>query len=212
LPQKDAPAAPKFDPEKHPLLKKNTEKVEPVKPVVFTSGSHCEAQWVDRLWYKAVVLTVLGSAADPKYHVKFPEYNETCTVDSNSIRPLVNEKKRKAEVSVATPPVAPAANSPHVISGPASINPDAVAVKQKDGPEAEGPTNRRKIGSRKALERKESDWKKFLSKGPGKQIKQKDSMFRSGTGVNSRGMSYNTHYQSSQANALQSVSLAQELA
>ena len=97
LPQKDATTAPKFDPEKHPLLKKNTEKVEPVKPVVFTSGSHCEAQWSDRLWYKAVVLTVLGSAADPKYHVKFPEYNETCTVGSNAIRPLVNEKKRKAE-------------------------------------------------------------------------------------------------------------------
>ena len=34
LPQKDATTTPEFDPEKHPLLKKNTEKVEPVKALI----------------------------------------------------------------------------------------------------------------------------------------------------------------------------------
>jgi survival-of-motor-neuron-related-splicing factor 30 len=187
LPQSAAPTAPKFDPEKHPLLKKATEKLEPAKPVVFTSGSVCEAQWVDRAWYKATVLTVLGSSSDPKYHVRFAEYEETATVDRHAIRPIYNEKKRKAEAAPAPPPAPTAPSSPYVISGPASINPSAVAAKKEAVPENATPANRRVIGSRKALERKGQEWKKFLSKGPGKQVAKKDSMFRSGTGVNSRG-------------------------
>ncbi|KAF2657886.1 hypothetical protein K491DRAFT_703150 [Lophiostoma macrostomum CBS 122681] len=186
LPQSAAPTVPKFDPEKHPLLKKVTEKLEPAKPVVFSSGSVCEAQWVDRAWYKATVLTVLGSASDPKYLVRFTEYEETATVDRNAIRPVFNEKKRKAEPVPAPLPAPSATNSPYVISGPASINPSAVAAKKEPVSETAVPTNRRVIGSRKALERKGTEWKKFLSKGPGKQVAKKDSMFRSGTGVNSR--------------------------
>jgi survival-of-motor-neuron-related-splicing factor 30 len=188
LPKKPEPAAPKFDVEKHPLLKKTVEKVEPAKPVVFNAGDMCEAQYTDRLWYKAKVQTVLGSASDPKYHVRFLDYKDSyLTIGRDSIRPIVNEKKRKADAP--TPPsVTPAAASPHVISGPASVNPNAVATKKETEADASAPTNRRKIGGSKALERKTSNWKNFQSKGPGKQFAKKDSMFRSGTTVNSRGM------------------------
>ena len=187
LPKKPEPATPKFDPEKHPLLKKNAESTEPAKPVVFNAGDLCEAQWTDRQWYKAKVQTVLGSTSDPKYHVRFVEYPDTLTVGREAIRPQYNEKKRKADAAPATAPAAPPVNSPHVISGPASINPNAVAANKEASAETNPPTNRRKIGGNKALERKEANWKSFMSKGPGKSFAKKESMFRSGTTVNSRG-------------------------
>jgi survival-of-motor-neuron-related-splicing factor 30 len=194
LPKIPEPAVPKFDPEKHPLLKTVTEKVEPVKPVNFNAGDVCEAQWKDKLWYKVKVQTVLGSASDPKYHVRFLDYKDsTLTVGRDSIRPIVNEKKRKAEAAPATPTVASITNSPHVISGPASVNPDALAGKKEGGPDADVPTKRMKIGGHKALERKKGDWKDFLGKGAGKQVAKKESMFRTGTGVNSRGMYHVSH-------------------
>ncbi|KAF2020981.1 hypothetical protein BU24DRAFT_404043 [Aaosphaeria arxii CBS 175.79] len=179
------PAAPKFDPEKHPMLRKAVEKVEPAKPVNFNTGDICEVLWTDKSWYRAKVQTVLGSVSDPKYRIRFLEYEESITVGRDSIRPLPNEKKRKAEVAtVPTPP--PVAQSPHVISGPASINPEALAAKKDPAPDNAAPPPRRKIGGHKALERKANDWKAFTTKGVGKQIGKKDSMFRSGTTVNSR--------------------------
>lgn len=188
LPKQAEPAAPKFDPEKHPLLKKVTDKVEPAKPITFNAGDLCEAQWTDKQWYKVKVQTVLGSASDPKYHVRFIDYKDsTLTVGRDSVRPLVSEKKRKAEVAPPTPTVATASSSPHVISGPASINPNTLAAKKEGTPDTSVPVNRRKIGGNKALERKANDWKNFTSKGKGKVIAKKESMFRSGTSVGSRG-------------------------
>lgn len=191
LPKKPEPAAPKFDPEKHPLLKKATEKTEPAKPVTFSAGDICEAQWNDRQWYKVKVQTVLGSASDPKYHVRFLDYKDsTSTVGRESIRPLVNEKKRKAD-AVPTPPSTTATSSPHVISGPASINPQAMAAKQGAAQDADGAGKpRKKLGSGKALERKMSSWQEFQKKGPGKALTKKESQFRTGQGPNSRGMYY----------------------
>lgn len=185
LPSKPAPAAPKFDPEKHPILRKAFEKVEPAKPVVFNPGDICEVIWSrDKAWYKAKVQTVLGSASNPKYLVRFVDYDDTVTVGSEEIRPI-ESKKRKADGPPAsvTPPVV---HSPHVISGPASINPEALAAKRLAAPDTSVPINRRPIGSKKALERKASSWKDFMSKGAGKQIGKKESMFRSGTTVGSK--------------------------
>lgn len=177
---------PKFDPEKHPLLRKATEKNEPVKAVVFNTGDICEALWSDKQWYKAKIQTILGAASAPKYHVKFVEYDESMTVDRDAIRPLMSKRKREAEAAPAPPPSAVSAtNSPHVISGPASINPDAQRAKQES--EEKVIPNKRTIGSTKALGNRVSNWKDWNSKGVGKKIAKKESMFRSGTTVDSRG-------------------------
>lgn len=190
LPKKPEPEAPKFDPEKHPLLKKAAENAEPAKPIVFNVGDMCEAQWTDRQWYKAKVQMVLGSASAPKYNVRFVDYQDSLTVDRDAIRPLitVNEKKRKAEAAApTTPTVIPATSSSTVLSGPASINPNAMAAKKEPAPQASGQEKKRKIGGSKALERKAQNWNSFLSKGVGKKVAQKESMFRSGTAAGSKG-------------------------
>ncbi|KAF2277151.1 uncharacterized protein EI97DRAFT_432765 [Westerdykella ornata] len=185
LPKPVEPAAPKFDPEKHPLLKKASEKVESEKPVTFNAGDMCEAQWTDGRFYKAKVQTVLGSVSDPKYHVRFIDYKDSSsTVGRDAIRPLYSDRKRKADGAPATPTAAPATSSPHVISGPASMNPKAVA--NDAGKDTSVPINRRKIGGNKALERKQTSWQEFTKKGPGKSITKKESMFRTGEGLNSR--------------------------
>ncbi|KAF2706247.1 hypothetical protein K504DRAFT_459548 [Pleomassaria siparia CBS 279.74] len=176
---------PKFDPEKHPLLKKAVEKAEPVKAVVFNTGDICEALWTDKQWYKAKIQTILGAASAPKYHVKFIEYDDSMTVDRDAIRPLINKRKREPETAPSTPTVVPTTSSPHVISAPASINPDAQRVNQAS--EAGKPIpHKRTIGSNKALGNRVDSWKNWNSKGVGKKIAKKDSMFRSGTTVNSR--------------------------
>jgi survival of motor neuron-related-splicing factor 30 len=193
LPKASEPTAPKFDPEKHPLLKKPAEDAETAQPIRFNPGDLCEARWTDRQWYKAKVQTVMGSSAAPKYLVRFVDYDETMTVDRDAVRPLYSERKRKAESALAPPtappaPVAtPTTSSPHVISGPASLNPEAMAKKKDPEIDTSVPINRRKIGSKKALERKANAWESFISKGPGKKIVNKDSMFRSGTSVGSKG-------------------------
>ena len=131
--------------------------------------------------------TVLGSSSDPKYLVRFIDYKDsTSTVGRESIRALATDKKRKAD---AVLPAAPATSSPHVISGPASVNPNAVAAKQESAAQTDRPKKNRTIGSNKALEKKMSSWKEFQAKGPGKKVIKKESMFRTGDGINSRGMS-----------------------
>lgn len=185
LPSKPEQSAPKFDPAKHPLLRKANEKVEPAKPVVFHAGDVCEVLWFkDKTWYKAKVQTVLGSASNPKYLVRFVEYDDTVTVGPAEIR-AIESRKRKADAP-PVPVTAPIVDSPHVISGPASINPEALAAKNATEPDTSVPINRRAIGSKKALERKADSWKDFMSKGAGKQIGKKQSMFRSGTSVGSK--------------------------
>lgn len=176
---------PKFDPEKHPLLKKATEKNEPAKPIVFNTGDMCEAMWNDRLWYKAKIQTILGAASAPKYLVKFIEYDDIMTLNRDSIRPFVGKRKREAEAASPSVPAAVSTSSPHVISGPASINPDAQRAKQE--PEEKTVPKKRTIGSTKALGDRVSNWKDWNSKGVGKKFAKKESMFRSGTTVDSRG-------------------------
>ncbi|KAF2744607.1 hypothetical protein M011DRAFT_408211 [Sporormia fimetaria CBS 119925] len=183
LPQKPEPIAPKFDPAKHPLLKKASEKQEPAKPAALNTGDLCEAQWSDRQWYKAKIQTIMGSASDPKYLVRFLDYDDsTLTVGRDSVRPLLNERKRK-EAPTAAPTVGPVVNSPHVISAPAT---KTAATKSNGDADTSAPTNRRKIGGNKALERKMNSWQSFQRKGPGKMVGKKESQFRTGAGPNAR--------------------------
>jgi len=192
LPQAAEPVVPKFDPEKHPLLKKTLEKTEVVQPVVLGTGDMCEAYWrEDRQWFKAKILSILGSASAPKYQVRYIDYGNTATLDRDALRPLQtaqSKRKREEPTPAAAAPTAPVTSTPHVISGPASINPQAQVAKQDVAPE--DPTQKkRKVPNKKALEKTVNNWKNWNSKGVGKKLAQKDSMFRSGTTVDSRGES-----------------------
>lgn len=186
LPQAPQPAAPKFDPEKHPLLRKVAEKQEPEKPVTFSPGDMVEAQWTDRSWYKAKIQSVLGSASAPKYLVRFIEYEDSITVDRNAVRPLPSKRKRDPEPAAVPSPAVPVTSTPHVISGPASINPNAQqANKNIVGEEDVKPKSR--IANKGQLKKRQGAWQDFQAK-KGKKIPQKESMFRTSTEAGSRGM------------------------
>lgn len=182
------PAGPKFDPEKHPVLRKALEKQEPEKPVSFSIGDICEAQWTDRSWYKAKIQSILGSVSAPKYLVRFIEYDETMTVDRTAVRPLPTKRKREPD-TVSTPTPAAAVTSPHVISGPATTNPALAAKNTKNTAAAEDMANKRpsRVPTKGALKKRASAWADFQNKVSKKGVTKKESMFRTSTDAGSRG-------------------------
>ncbi|KAF3006543.1 hypothetical protein E8E13_005849 [Curvularia kusanoi] len=184
LPQAPTPAAPKFDPEKHPVLRKAMEKQEPDKPLVLNTGDMCEAQWTDRSWYKAKIQSKLGSASAPKYLVRFLEYDDTLTVDSDRVRPLPNKRKREPEAAAVPSPITPTTSTPHVISGPASINPNAKSTTA--GVALDEPKRVNRVPNKGQLKKSVGNWKDFQSKGVGKKIAKKESMFRTSNAFGSR--------------------------
>lgn len=183
LPQTDAPSAPKFDPAKHPLLRKAVEKQEPEKPVVFSTGDICEAQWTDKSWYKAKIQSVLGSSSAPKYIVRFIDYaDSTLTVERNAVRPLA---KRNPHPEPAAPQSnGPVTSTPHVISGPASVNPNA-ASRTAASTDAE-PKQPSRLPNKGQLKKRASNWQDFQAK-QSKKVPQKESMFRTSTDIGSKG-------------------------
>lgn len=188
LPQASKPDTPKFDPEKHPLLRKTLEKQEPEKVVAFSTGDICEAQWTDKSWYKVKVQSVLGSASAPKYLVRFIEYGDTLTVDRTAIRPLPNKRKQNIDVAPAAQSVTPTASSPHVISGPASVNPGVQAAKNAANG-AEEPAKPSRVPTKGALKKRQSNWNDWQTKLNKKGVTKKESMFRTSTEAGSRGIS-----------------------
>jgi survival-of-motor-neuron-related-splicing factor 30 len=186
LPQGGEPAGPKFDPEKHPLLRKTMEKQEPDKAVAFSTGDIVEAQWTDRSWYKAKIQSILGSVSAPKYLIKFIEYDESLTVDRTAVRPVANKRKRDAEPASAPAPPTPVTSTPHVISGPASMNPNAqAAMNNTVGNDLEKKPSR--IANKQTLKKRQGTWQDFQAQGAKKGIVKKDSMFRTSTTAGSRG-------------------------
>lgn len=182
LPQAPQPAAPKFDPEKHPLLRKATEKQEPEKPMTFSTGDVIEAQWTDRSWYKAKIMSVLGSTSAPKYLVRFADYDDSITVDRDAVRPLPSKRKRDPEPVAAPSPAMPLTSTPHVISGPASMNPNV----QKSIVAEEEVKPKSRIANKGQLKKRQSNWQDFQTK-TSKKMPKKESMFRTSTEAGSRG-------------------------
>ncbi|RAR08980.1 splicing factor spf30 [Stemphylium lycopersici] len=190
LPQTAAsaePAGPKFDPEKHPVLRKAMEKQEPEKAVTFSTGDICEAQWTDRSWYKAKIQSILGSVSAPKYLVRFIEYDDTMTVDRTAVRPLPNKRKREPEAASTPTPAAPVTSSAHVISGPATMNPNAQAAKGAGAPEDAENKKASRVPTKGTLKKRQSAWADFQNKATKKGIAKKESMFRTSTEAGSRG-------------------------
>ncbi|CAO2655580.1 Nn.00g043830.m01.CDS01 [Neocucurbitaria sp. VM-36] len=185
LPQTPEPAVPKFDPEKHPLLRKAVEKQEPEKAVVFSTGEMCEAQWTDKSWYKAKIQSILGSVSAPKYLVRFIEYDDTMTVDRSAVRPLPSKRKRESEPTGPPQPAVPVTSTPHVISGPASINPNAQTTKNSASNETDEPKQASRVPNKGILKKRATNWKEFQAKA-GKKMPKKESMFRTSTEFGSR--------------------------
>ncbi|KAL6158966.1 hypothetical protein ACJQWK_03668 [Exserohilum turcicum] len=183
-------AGPKFDPEKHPVLRKAMEKQEPDKAVSFSIGDMCEAQWTDRAWYKAKIQSILGSVSAPKYLVRFIEYDDTMTVDRAAVRPLATKRKREPEAAAAqaqaTAPSAPATSTSHVISGPATLNPNAQPAQNNGAPEDMAAKKPSRVPTKGTLKKRASAWADFQSKVSKKGIAKKESMFRTSTEAGSR--------------------------
>ncbi|KAH7384589.1 hypothetical protein BKA66DRAFT_417020, partial [Pyrenochaeta sp. MPI-SDFR-AT-0127] len=184
LPETAEPAVPKFDPEKHPLLRKTVEKLEPEKAVVFSTGDMCEAQWTDKSWYKAKIQSILGSVSAPKYLVRFIEYDDTMTVDRSAVRPLPSKRKREPEPAAALSN-APVTSTPHVISGPASINPNAQAARKNTTNDDTEPKQASRVPNKGILKKRANNWNDFQAKA-GKKMPKKESMFRTSTDIGSK--------------------------
>lgn len=185
LPQGPQPEAPKFDPEKHPLLRKTLEKQEPEKAAVFSPGDICEAQWSDKSWYKAKIQSVLGSASAPKYLVRFIDYDENMTVDRTAVRSLPSKRKQNSEAAHTLQTPTTASSSPHVISGPASVNPGLQAAKSAAS-NVDEPVKPSRVPTKGALKKRQSNWQDFQGKLGKKGVTKKDSMFRTSTDAGSR--------------------------
>ncbi|KAF2853051.1 hypothetical protein T440DRAFT_317908 [Plenodomus tracheiphilus IPT5] len=186
LPQTATADVPKFDPEKHPLLRKTIEKQEPEKHVVFTTGDMCEAQWTDKSWYKAKIQSILGSVSAPKYLVRFVEYDDTLTVDRTAVRPLPSKRKREPETAPAPQPAVSVTSTPHVISGPASVNPNAQNAKNSAATDDTQIKPASRVPNKGILKKRASAWNDFQAKASKKGITKKDSMFRTSTDAGSR--------------------------
>lgn len=184
LPKSPEPEAivPKFDPEKHPLLKKTVE--EPEKAVVFATGDMVEAQWSDKSWYKAKIQSVLGSASAPKYLVRFVDYDDTMTIDHSAVRPIQAKRKRDADSGAANPSTASAASSSHIISGAPTVN---LAQTAKTDAIAQEPKKPSRVPTKGTLKKRANAWQDFQSSKTSKKMPKKESMFRTSTDVGSRG-------------------------
>lgn len=152
------------------------------------------AKWVsgDKAFYPARITSITGSKADPIYNVTFKSYGNSETVRSNDIRAMaVDSKKRKAPDSGAATPTPSTPTIPSgsgVISAAANINPDLVRKepsKVGDGPPKPAKIAK-KIKANKELEAGKTKWQDFAAKGKMGKMLKKDSMFRTGEGVNAR--------------------------
>jgi len=125
--------------------------------------------------------------------VTFKSYSTTETLSAQDIKPLSNDRKRKADGMSGAPagPIMP--TNSNVISAAADIDP-ALASQAKKEPSkvSDGPTRPakvpRKVKANKELEAGKSKWQDFASKGKFGKSTKKDSMFRTPEGVNARGM------------------------
>ena len=194
------PVKEKWSKENHPAYqagyrKVDTEEAEPA-PSSFSVNDAVMAKWKsgDKSFYPAKISAITGSSAQPIYVVTFRIDGSTETLRSHDIRPMANEsKKRKADGATGTTPAVSA--TPGVISAGPNIN-AALASQAKepskvsDGPDrpAKAP---RKVKANKELEAGKNKWQEFTMKG-GKmnKVAKKESMFRTGEGVNARGQSF----------------------
>lgn len=205
----------KWSKENHPAYQAGYRKPEaadepesaPV-PSAFAVNDTVMAKWKsgDKAFYPAKISAITGSSSKPIYIVTFRIDGSTDTLQAHEIRHMSNDsKKRKADGAIgssgtssvpnaAANTAAPATSPTGVISAAANIDLALASQVKKepskvsDGPErpAKAP---RKVKANKELEAGKNKWQAFNMKG-GKMTKsgKKESMFRTGEGVNARGL------------------------
>lgn len=177
------------------------EAPPPPPPASFSVNDNVLARWVsgDGAFYPARITSITGSSSNPVYLVSFKSYSTVETLTAKDLRPVSgnDNRKRKADGtsgSSASPSPAPPPH-PNVISAAADINP-ALANQAKKEPSkvGDGPARPakvpRKVKATRELEEGKNKWQDFAAKTKGKgKFGKKESMFRTGEGVNARGMS-----------------------
>ncbi|KAL4964652.1 uncharacterized protein BDV14DRAFT_174498 [Aspergillus stella-maris] len=163
-------------------------------PQSFSVNEHVLARWVsgDNSFYPARITSITGSSSNPVYIVSFKSYQTVESLTAKDLKPIQNSdsRKRKADGSPGSSSNSPAPQPPHasVISAAADINPALANQARKEPSKAtDGPARpskaARKVKANKELEAGKNKWKDFASKT---KIGRKDSMFRTGEGVNAR--------------------------
>ncbi|TLD32400.1 hypothetical protein E2P81_ATG05376 [Venturia nashicola] len=186
--------APKWDVAKHPAYQHQahaTNAVVEESAHVFKVNEKVQARW-KRQYVPGRILSITGSTKDPTFYVSYDGYSETASLKTDDLKPLtvpgnsVASQKRKADDT----PAYPAASTPY-LSAEASIDPTlAEKAKREPSKVSDGPTRPAKIPKKtkntKALEAAKSKWQDFSKGKVGKQVKKKESMFKTGEGVNAR--------------------------
>jgi survival-of-motor-neuron-related-splicing factor 30 len=207
-PAATAPASPppkeKWSRENHPAFKKAApaveEKEEPAA-VTYQVNDTVLAKWVsgDKAFYPARITSITGSSTAPIYIVKFKSYDTTETVRAKDIRPIANKRKADGTPASGTPSngttlspsrsSTPAMASGVIASAAASMYPEGQAAKEAEKAGADGlpKPKAKKIKANKELEAGKNKWQDFNSKSKFGKSHKKDSMFRTGEGVNARG-------------------------
>ncbi|CAI7641937.1 hypothetical protein N7533_011845 [Penicillium manginii] len=173
----------------------NKDEAAPPQPASFNVNEHVLARWVsgDGSFYPARITSITGSANNPVYLVSFKSYATVENLTSKDIRPVQgnDNRKRKADGpsgSSASPSPAPS----NVISAAADINPTLANQARNETPQAGDARPAkvpRKVKATRELEEGKNKWKDFAAKSKGKsksKLGKKDSMFRTGDGVNAR--------------------------
>ncbi|CAG8010216.1 unnamed protein product [Penicillium salamii] len=195
-------AAPKTAPKENRFKNNSFQKADkedaptPAAPASFAVNDNVLARWVsgDNAFYPAKITSMTGSSTNPMYLVSFKSYATVENLTAKDLRPISgsDSRKRKADGtpgSSASPSPAP----PGVISAAADINP-VLATQARSEPSlaSDGPPRPakapRKVKANKELEEGKNKWKDFAAKTKGKgKFGKKESMFRTGEGVNARG-------------------------
>ncbi|KXS99701.1 hypothetical protein AC578_9903 [Pseudocercospora eumusae] len=192
---------PKYDMSKHPKFQTSAADVPPPPPeetrVTFNVGDSVQAKYsADRQWYPATIVAKTGSSSDPVYTVKFTGYNEKEQKRKHEVRPVENNKKRKADSTPAPtnaippppPPVSPKATSHATVISAAPLIDTTALQKKEPSKVSDGPTRMapapKKLKGQKALEKGKSSWNDWQKSGPkkpaigGSTKLKKDSQFR----------------------------------
>ena len=158
---------------------------KPAAPApTFKVNDEVMAKWVsgDKAFYPAKITSVTGSSANPIFTVTFKGYGNTDRLGAADLKQFTHPdtKKRKADESTSSP-------APGVIRSGPNLNANALEL-ENTGDDNTKEKPKKKLKSKGQLEKGRNAWQSF-SKGKMSGLYKKDSMFRTGEGVNAKGTS-----------------------
>jgi len=179
---------PKWDPEALAALRKPTAlALTTATPIVYRVKDKVMAMWKKK-FVPATIMNIMGSAANPKYYVRYEGYSEYATLEGHELKQTESRKRRADDISAG--PSTPVSAS--VISAAAKINSTlADQVKKEPAKANDGPVRPKKMAKKlattKKLDANKSNWQAFTAGKTGGKVAKKESMFRTGDGFNARG-------------------------